>query len=72
MDNLIAQYETEAGEDYQALRKIIESRLPSTYCQVQWKQPYYKCVRRFLSDTIPELLRLESPEKVRIVFWFDN
>lgn len=40
--------------------------------RIQWEQPYYKCCRRFLSDTLPRLWRLGAPEDVRIVFWFDN
>lgn len=54
------------------VRKTIREELPSTYCQAEWDMPYYKTVRRFWSDAIPQLLRLGKPEDVRIVFWFDN
>ena len=59
-------------EDYRVASERIKNELSQTYCQVQWEQPYYKCVRRFWSDVIPRLLRLGNPEDVRVVFWFDN
>lgn len=59
-------------ESYQATLTAIKSHLKDTYCRAEWRQPYYETVRFFLSDAIPQLLRLGKPEDVRIVFWFDN
>ena len=59
--------------DWRLVDKLKETdELCHLYCQVEWKQPYYKCCRKFLSDTLPRLWRLGKPEDVRIVFWFDN
>ncbi len=72
-----------------ALReRLAELALGSTYCRVEWSQPYYKAVRYFLSDVMPRLWRLVVEplpehvgtrargepfgEDVRIVFFFDN
>lgn len=60
------------GNWWPVARKRIAEELGSTYAQVAWEQPYYKSVRRFLSDAIPVMLRLGKPEDVRLVFWFDN
>jgi hypothetical protein len=64
----------EAGVTYyrRELLEKIKSELNSTYCSVEWEQPYYKAARFFLSDCLPRLWRLGEPDKVRIVFWFDN
>ena len=59
------------GKDWSA-QELIKKDLGSVYCQAEWEQPYYKLVRSFWSDTVPRLLRLGTPEAVRIVFWFDN
>lgn len=71
MDTLIKMY-TEDKQTHQEKKKAIEKYLAHTYCKIEWKQPYYKCVRRFLSDVIPQLIRMGKPDEVRIVFWFDN
>lgn len=42
------------------------------YCNIKWKEPYYRAAKDFWSETIPRLLRLGKLEDVRIVFWFDN
>ena len=55
-----------------ARRDAIATNLHGVYCHVTWTEPYYQCCRSFWSDTIPRLLRLGSPDDVRIVFWFDN
>lgn len=44
----------------------------SVYVLSEWEQPYYKTSRHFLSDLLPRLWRLGTPENVRIVLWFDN
>ncbi len=64
--------ESGKGGWYHDVLKLIENQLQHTYCSVEWKIPYYKTVRSFLSDTLPRLWRLGNPEAVRIVFWFDN
>ena len=71
MDELIKAC-TEDKQSYREKRESVEKSLSNTYCKVEWKQPYYKCVRKFLSDVIPQLLRIGKPDEVRIVFWFDN
>jgi hypothetical protein len=43
-----------------------------TYTRAHWTQKYYQCASGFLSETMPRLWALEVPDKVRIVFWFDN
>lgn len=44
----------------------------SYYTQVQWVEPYRDSVKEFLDETVPRLEELGEPDKVRIVFWFDN
>lgn len=43
-----------------------------TYCQAEWTQHYYEVASEFWSRVIPRLLHLGTPDRVRIVFWFDN
>jgi len=72
------EMDTEMGKikqlnlDYRGDIEAIKTALESTYCQVEWGQPYYKCCREFLSEVIPQLLKIGKPEDVRIVFWFDS
>jgi hypothetical protein len=40
--------------------------------RVFWEVSYYEPVSDFLSETMPKLWKLGSPENVRIVFFFDN
>ena len=76
IDAMVMESEVEAvssqHENYHNKRDAVAKELKDTYCLLEWKLPYYKTCRRFLSDTIPQLLRLGSPEDVRIVFWFAN
>lgn len=44
----------------------------SYYTQVQWVTPYRESATEFIEETIPRLQKLGDPDKVRIVFWFDN
>ncbi|WP_148596258.1 hypothetical protein [Aquisphaera giovannonii] len=64
--------ETVTGGDWYRQEDKVHELLSNVHCRVEWEQPYYKSVRSFWSDTIPQLLRLGKPEEVRIVFWFDN
>lgn len=50
----------------------IEEATKNCYTLVKWEQPYYKCAKTFLSETMPKLWRFGNPKDVRIVFWFDN
>lgn len=62
-----------AYPDYTNAERFIESNLSRTYVRLSWKQPLYKRCSAFLSEAIPQLLRLDKdPNNVRIVFWFDN
>lgn len=54
------------------LLEQIKKELNYTYCSVEWEQPYHKVARFFLSDCLPRLWQLGEPDKVRVVFWFDN
>lgn len=42
------------------------------YTQVEWEVHYYEPAKEFLSEVLPQLWRMGSPEDVRIVYWFDN
>lgn len=44
----------------------------SHYTRISWPVFYYEAGAEFLSETLPKLWRLGSPENVRIVFFFDN
>jgi len=72
ISNLRSKLNSSVKNEYHGLLELIQKNLTNYYCQVEWKQPYYKCARYFWSDCIPRLLRLGEPENVRIVFWFDN
>lgn len=63
---------TKGIDNYQLRDEAITKALPSVYCNLQWQIPYYRCASEFLSELIPQLLRLGKPENVCIVFWFDN
>jgi hypothetical protein len=62
----------ENGNTYANQEQELDEIGRSYYGLCTWEQPYYKTCRAFLSDSIPQLLRLGKPEDVRIVFWFDN
>jgi hypothetical protein len=64
------KYDVDGWALVDTLKKTKE--LNNYYCNIEWKQPYYKTCSSFLSETIPLLLRLGKPNEVRIVFWFDN
>ena len=55
--------------------KFLEEN-PNTYALAEWKTPYYRAAGNFVSETIPELLKLaggvSGVEDVRVVFFFDN
>lgn len=59
-------------QDYRKAKDQIETNFGDYRVRCVWKQPYFKCVRGFLSDTMPRLWRLGVPENVRCVFWFDS
>ncbi len=42
------------------------------YTLVEWEEPYSVSANEFLTETLPKLEALGSPDDVRIVFWFDN
>lgn len=42
------------------------------YTRIVWEESYADCCKEFLSQTVPKLQALGSPENVRIVFFFDN
>lgn len=69
---LRSRIESITGGDWYRSEEKVLANLPSVYCQVEWELPYYKSARGFLSETIPQLLRLGKPDEVRIVFFFDN
>lgn len=55
---------------------VPESELPNeeaTHVQVSWNTTYWECAQRFLGELLPKVWKISTdPEKVRIVFWFDN
>ena len=57
-------------------RKELVEQHQSTYALSVWRPTYYDCAGSFISDTIPELLKLaggtSGMDDVRIVFFFDN
>lgn len=54
-------------------REKLAQMLGDVYAAVEWTEPYYRAAGNgFWGETVPRLLRLGSPEDVRIVFWFDN
>jgi hypothetical protein len=67
-----AAYRNRTWEVERKADELVAERLKSTFCRVGWRIAYHKCAREFWSDTIPRLLRLGSPDNVRIVFFFDN
>ena len=44
----------------------------ASYTQIEWHIPYSEAADEFLSQTMPKLWRIGDPDKVRIVFFFDN
>lgn len=57
------------GSEWQ---QAVETLDPHCYTLVEWTQPYYKCCKEFLGETLPRLWQLGKPDDVRIVFFFDN
>lgn len=57
-------------------RKEFAAKHPNKYALAVWNPTYYDCAGDFISDTIPELLKLAGGtsglDDVRIVFFFDN
>lgn len=68
----LSQVRRESHSKYLAKLKEQEASYESVFVSSQWTQKYYQCTTKFLSETMPRLWRLGSPDKVRIVFWFDN
>ncbi len=60
------------GLTYQDSIKFAEKDLSGFHCHVEWEVAYFKIASVFLSQVMPRLWRLGTPEDVRIVFWFDN
>lgn len=50
----------------------IDAHMKNVVCRVEWEVYYNQVAQDFLSETLPKLWRLGSPEDIRIVFWFDN
>jgi len=44
----------------------------STYTRLTWKEPVRHNAQDFVDITIPLLAKMGAPDKVRVVFWFDN
>ncbi len=44
----------------------------SIYCNVEWSERYYERTRSFWSNTMPRLLALGPPDRVRCCFYFDS
>lgn len=42
------------------------------YTQVEWEESYYESTKDFVDNVIPRLEEIGDPEKVRVVFFFDN
>lgn len=59
-----------AWKDYHAMDD--GAPIASYYTQISWQVKYYEVASEFLSETLPQLWRLGTPEDVRIVFFFDN
>ena len=66
----------EQAEEYRR-----SGKKPETYCgwtnapgheQIEWEEKYRDCVSHFYNSILSELKKLGDPDKVRIVFWFDN
>ncbi len=72
MESIVKPIRDSGKTSYADQEATLNAIIPHYYTLCTWKQPYYKTCRYFLSDCIPQLLRLGKPEDVRIVFWFDN
>lgn len=46
--------------------------MEQVFTKIEWTRTYRECCRSFVEKTIPALRELGEPERVRIVFWFDN
>jgi hypothetical protein len=68
----VEQIQKACGGDRRDEEGAIKAQLSNVYAQVSWQTPYYRAARSFLSECLPRLWRLGSPEDVRIVFWFDS
>lgn len=57
-------------------RKAFAEQHPNKYALAKWQPTYYDAAGDFISDTIPELMKLAGGtsglDDVRIVFFFDN
>lgn len=71
MKRRVEEIVANVGSHWWAARDEIK-RLDRMYCAVSWPSPYYRQAGKFLSECLPRLWRLGSPENVRIVFWFDS
>lgn len=58
--------------DMDRVEELIRANFEQTFTRVEWPTPYYKAGTYFLGTVLPRLWRLGPPDKVRIVFWFDN
>jgi len=72
MKKLVKDPNPAAKNAWSENKKRIEELYPHHYCLVEWEVPYFRCEGGFWSECIPRLLRLGTPENVRIVFWFDS
>ena len=61
-----------SGGKFAEWEQRIREELEHVYAQAEWKQSYASCCRKWWSETMPRLLHVGEPERVRIVFWFDN
>lgn len=67
---------TSVAEEYRKTGKKPESWCQGTNAKdverLEWPESYSEMCDNFITQTIPALQALGSPEDVRIVFWFDN
>ena len=77
MDDLLEEVKARATEDI-GFWEIVRNELKDTYCRIEWTEPYHMRCNTFWYECMPRLLELAQcetgfcPERVRIVFWFDN
>lgn len=69
VDEMVSLVSTTPAEDGDV---AVADPLVSTYCLAEWREPYYRSARNFISECITKLLRLGDHDDVRIVFWFDS
>lgn len=71
----ISGYKAKTVTDWEYEQIIKNPTLREDYhysVAIQWKKTYYESARQFVDETIPALQKLGDPDKVRIVFFFDN